>query len=154
MLLLWLWWRPAAAALLQPLAWELPCTAGAAVKRKTKQNWWSVNKVSSLEVLCQCQFSSYFKVLSLCKMLPLKEGGWMVCWNSLYYFWNTGIKETWISYSLSFNSNRFVFLFLCSHETTNYCLPEISATPFSLHPAVIEDIFNNHKKVLHWIKMY
>ena len=25
-----LWWRPAAAALIQPLAWELPCASGAA----------------------------------------------------------------------------------------------------------------------------
>ena len=35
--LLWLWRRPAAAALIQPLAWELPYAAGAALKRpKTK----------------------------------------------------------------------------------------------------------------------
>ena len=27
--LLWLWCRPAAAALIQPLAWELPCATGA-----------------------------------------------------------------------------------------------------------------------------
>ena len=31
--LLWLWCRPAAAALIQPLAWELPYAIGAAVKR-------------------------------------------------------------------------------------------------------------------------
>ena len=35
---LWLWCRPAATALLPPLAWELPCAAGAALKRqKTKK---------------------------------------------------------------------------------------------------------------------
>ena len=28
--LLWLWWRPAAAALIGPLAWEPPYAAGAA----------------------------------------------------------------------------------------------------------------------------
>ena len=33
-LLLWLWWRPAAAAPIQPLAWELPYTTGAALKSK------------------------------------------------------------------------------------------------------------------------
>ena len=27
--LLWLWCSPAAAALIQPLAWELPCATGA-----------------------------------------------------------------------------------------------------------------------------
>ena len=32
--LLCLWCRPVAAALIQPLAWELPCATGAAIKRK------------------------------------------------------------------------------------------------------------------------
>ena len=35
--LLWLWPRPAAAALIQPLAWELPYAAGAALKRKNEE---------------------------------------------------------------------------------------------------------------------
>ena len=36
--LLWLWYRLAVAALIGPLAWELPYTAGMAIKRKeTKQ---------------------------------------------------------------------------------------------------------------------
>ena len=34
--LLWLWCRPAAAALIQPLAWELPYAVGAVMKRKIK----------------------------------------------------------------------------------------------------------------------
>ena len=36
--LLWLWVRPAAAALIRPLVWEHPPAAGAAVKRKKKKN--------------------------------------------------------------------------------------------------------------------
>ena len=40
--LLWLWYRPAVAALIQPLAWELTYATGVALKRqkqnKTKQN--------------------------------------------------------------------------------------------------------------------
>ena len=32
---LWLWYRPAAAVLIQPQAWELPYTAGAALKITT-----------------------------------------------------------------------------------------------------------------------
>ena len=32
--LLWLWCRPAAAALIRPLAWELLYATGAALKRK------------------------------------------------------------------------------------------------------------------------
>ena len=35
--LLWLWCRPAAVALIRPLAWELPYAAGAALKRKKKK---------------------------------------------------------------------------------------------------------------------
>ena len=36
LLWLWLWRRPAAAALIQPLAWEPPYAAGAALKRQNK----------------------------------------------------------------------------------------------------------------------
>ena len=32
--LLWLWCRLAAVTLIQPLAWEPPCAAGAALKRQ------------------------------------------------------------------------------------------------------------------------
>ena len=36
--LLWLWYRPAATALIRPLAWEAPYAAGTALKRqKTKK---------------------------------------------------------------------------------------------------------------------
>ena len=35
--LLWLWHRPAAAAPIQPLAWELPYAAGVAIKGKKKK---------------------------------------------------------------------------------------------------------------------
>ena len=35
--LLWLWGRLAAAALIQPLAWELPYVAGVVLKRKKKK---------------------------------------------------------------------------------------------------------------------
>ena len=36
-MLLWLWCRPAAAALFQPQAWELLYAAGVAVKKKKKK---------------------------------------------------------------------------------------------------------------------
>ena len=35
--LLWLWCRPAAAAPMQPLAWEPPCAAGVALKKERKK---------------------------------------------------------------------------------------------------------------------
>ena len=34
--LLWLWCRPAAAALIRPLDWELPFTSGVGLKKKKK----------------------------------------------------------------------------------------------------------------------
>ena len=36
--LLWLWCRPVAPALVQPLAWEPPYAAGLALKRRKKKN--------------------------------------------------------------------------------------------------------------------
>ena len=37
LVLLWLWCRPAAAARVQTLAWELPYSVGRTVKRKEKK---------------------------------------------------------------------------------------------------------------------
>ena len=34
---LWLWCRPAAVALIHPLAWEPPCAVGASLKRQIKK---------------------------------------------------------------------------------------------------------------------
>ena len=36
-MLLWLWYRPAATAPIQPLAWELPYAESAALKRQKKK---------------------------------------------------------------------------------------------------------------------
>ena len=36
--LLWLWCRPAAAAPIRALAWELPCTMSVALKSKKRKN--------------------------------------------------------------------------------------------------------------------
>ena len=35
--LLWLWCRPVATALIEPLAWELPYATGVALKKKKKR---------------------------------------------------------------------------------------------------------------------
>ena len=37
LVLLWLWHRPAAVALIQPLAWDLPYAVGAALKKKKRR---------------------------------------------------------------------------------------------------------------------
>ena len=38
--MLCLWFRPAAIALIQPLAWELPYAMGAALKKEKKKKMW------------------------------------------------------------------------------------------------------------------
>ena len=38
LVLLWLWHRPAAIALIRPLAWESPYASGAALKKRQKNN--------------------------------------------------------------------------------------------------------------------
>ena len=40
--LLWLWHRPAAKALIRPLTWEPPCATGAALKRKKKKKGYAM----------------------------------------------------------------------------------------------------------------
>ena len=50
--MLWLWRRPAAIALIRPLAWEPPCATGAALEKGKKttgisdMSKWSMNLTS------------------------------------------------------------------------------------------------------------
>ena len=44
--LLWLWHRLAAAALIRPLAWELPYATGVALKKKKEKKAYSSFKIS------------------------------------------------------------------------------------------------------------
>ena len=45
--LLWLWCRPATAALIQPLAREFPYAVGRALKKKKKGIWMKQNKTKT-----------------------------------------------------------------------------------------------------------
>ena len=96
--LLWLWCRPAAVALIRPLAWEPPCAVGAALKskkRKRKPETWclktiktyflTVVEVRSLKSQCwQTHASS--ECLGKIPSLPLS----LICgggsWQSLAFF--------------------------------------------------------------------
>ena len=49
--LLWLWCRPAAVALIRPLAWEPPYASREALKRKKKRKERGVKNVLSLKTL-------------------------------------------------------------------------------------------------------
>ena len=60
--LLWLWCRPAAAALIRPLTWELSYAVGAAPKDKTNK------QTNSKEILLHTSKDSY----------PPKDGQWWV----------------------------------------------------------------------------
>ena len=82
--LLWLSRRPAAATLIQPLAWELPYAAGAALKRKNKKQktkkqtnkkpaWSSL--VAQWELLiqcCHCNGSSWITAIAQVQSLAWK----------------------------------------------------------------------------------
>jgi len=73
--LLWLWCRPASAALIGPLAWEPPCAAGAALEEtkrqkrkrsrpKTRSVIWRHMEVSRLGVKSELQLLAYTKAHS------------------------------------------------------------------------------------------
>ena len=47
--LLWLWRRPAAAAPMRPLAWEVPYAEGAALKKAKNKNLPSLSHLKSLD---------------------------------------------------------------------------------------------------------
>ena len=62
-MLLWLWHRVAATALIRPLAWELPYAAGATVektkrpKKKKKKMMMKMTKIHELyKVLCKAYY--------------------------------------------------------------------------------------------------
>ena len=42
--LLWLWCRPAAAALIRPLTWEFPYAVGVALKRQKKKKFFQCSR--------------------------------------------------------------------------------------------------------------
>ena len=50
LVLLWLWCRPAAAALIRPLAWEPPYASGAALKKQNKTNKQTKKKTKKLSM--------------------------------------------------------------------------------------------------------
>ena len=54
LVLLWLWCRSAAAALIRPLAWENPCAMGAPLKKKSKKkkivNWFQREEAEELSM--------------------------------------------------------------------------------------------------------
>ena len=66
--LLWLWCRLAAAALIRPLAWELPYAASAALNRFLKKN---ISGAINHSDGSDCQVFVYFFVLSFPKKLSV-----------------------------------------------------------------------------------
>ena len=60
-MLLWLWCRPATVALIQPLAWELPCATGAALKKKKKKKKKREKKKRKRRVIHSYSFTSAYE---------------------------------------------------------------------------------------------
>ena len=56
---LWLWCRPAATALIQPLTWEPPCAAGVAqeMAKRQKKKKYTFPKPTQVEI--DSQYLSY-----------------------------------------------------------------------------------------------
>ena len=55
--LLWLWYRPAAVAVIRPLAWEPPCAVGAALKTQNKIKYKNKKCTRSKEPMLEGQHS-------------------------------------------------------------------------------------------------
>ena len=69
--LLWLWCRPADAAPIRPLAWELPYAAGVALKRKKKRK---IRLSFSTVYLCEVIISSCLSTKTIhCKLIESKK---------------------------------------------------------------------------------
>ena len=66
---LWLWCRPAAAAPIQPLAWEFPCVVSVALKRRKKKKFWKLQFFHSLilyyqlEIIYKAAYLLYFLLI-------------------------------------------------------------------------------------------
>ena len=69
-MLLWLWCRPA-VALIRPLAWELPCDMGSALKSKKKKK--RVNEFTEAKQLGQCLVHGKSSVINFLKNFTSKE---------------------------------------------------------------------------------
>ena len=62
MLWLWLWHRPAAAAPILPLAWELPLATPVALKRKKKKKKSSKDSIKMIKIIRMNFLRSYYKL--------------------------------------------------------------------------------------------
>ena len=79
-MLLWLWRRPAAVALIWPPAWELPYAMGAALKKtKKKKKKKMMNRLKSIfkTYVCMPPITNY-PVFFICKTVKLKT---CINWN-------------------------------------------------------------------------
>ena len=64
--LLWLWCRPGAVALIYPLAWELPCAASVALKRKKEK------KNNPIERWAKCATDIFTEKIHIAQMYVKK----------------------------------------------------------------------------------
>ena len=106
LVLLWLWRRPAAVALIGPLAWEPPCTAGVALKRKKKKSLdiaysllvgahcihvlWGLKHLRVAQLPLQPQACQPNSPLIPGSHLPLGIAPWISAQKSKSYKWRHG----------------------------------------------------------------
>ena len=99
--LLWFWCRPAATALIQPLAWELSYAAGGPKKTNNNNNSFT----------CFCFFFLMWQINCICGFHYISIGQW--CSTSLHLYisqvpWNHS-RLLNSSHSLSLPKFRFLF---------------------------------------------
>ena len=58
--LVWLWYRPVAAAQIQPLAWELPYAAGAALKKGKTTTTTTKKEIKERKMLFPLKVTNFF----------------------------------------------------------------------------------------------
>ena len=73
--MLWLWRRPAAAAPIQPLVWELPYAMTEALKKAKKR------PVREMDLYCESRNETFKRLHNICKVIALTEPG---CESKLY----------------------------------------------------------------------
>ena len=114
---LWLWCRPATAAPIGPLVWELPCASGAALKRKKEKKRYLEMRISKYSKnnwgsLLSVKTESPSKQTSKYKNLVSLRDSWM--------FLQIGNRVTWTKHLKLYHleiQNDLILTHVYSHHS-------------------------------------
>ena len=124
-MLLWLWHRPAAAALIRPLPLKLPCAIGMAIKRKIKHS-------NRCLVASHCDFDLPFHGVNIFSFL------FDICMSSWVKYLFKYFAHFLIGLFNFFSSLFFIFLF--GHARSIWILPSYGSNSYhSSNPSHCND---------------